>query len=328
MTQELKLPRKQIQQLGIKSLNRLSFALGERREKLDDLANHAASFYRPYDLVPRPRPFPNRRKKGKKPRRIDQPYGDLKFVQQKIHRLLLRPLCFPPHICGAVQSRSIIDNASLHLGTPLLVTIDIRQCFPSISNKHVYRVWKELLGCSASVAAKLTELTTFQRHLPQGAPTSPLLANLFVWLIDEPIRTLCTELGLAYSTWIDDLAFSGPRAREIIQPAISILAAEKLSVSRNKIHVMGGRAVKLITGARLGADRIRSPKELNSRVRSALHKLALAAVPEEDQEKYIKGLSAQIRHIQQLCPQDTKALETDLLAVQSNLSKNSHRPGK
>jgi RNA-directed DNA polymerase len=297
-----------IQALNIHSLNDLAFRLGEKRTKLDDFAARAASFYRPYDLVSRPRPYSHANKAKPKPRHIDQPIDELKLVQQKIHRLLLRPLCFPGHICGAVRSRSILDNASMHLGAPLVVTIDIRQCFPSISNKQVYRVWRDLLGCSGCVAALLTRLTTFERHLPQGAPTSPLLANLFIWMIDEPIRALCADLGLVYSTWIDDLAFSGLRAREVIQPTISILAAERLGVSRRKVRVMGDRAVKLLTGTRLGIDRIRSSRELNSRVRSAVHKLSQGVWTEADQEPYLRGLAAQLRHIELLCPQDADTL--------------------
>jgi hypothetical protein len=127
-------------------------------------------------------------------------------------------------------------------------------------------------------------------------------------MIDEPIRALCADLGLVYSTWIDDLAFSGLRAREVIQPTISILAAERLGVSRRKVRVMGDRAVKLLTGTRLGIDRIRSSRELNSRVRSAVHKLSQGVWTEADQEPYLRGLAAQLRHIELLCPQDADTL--------------------
>ena len=300
---------KPIQALNIHSLNDLAFRLGERRTKLNDLAARAATFYRPYDLVLTPRPYSHAENVKQKPRHIDHPIDDLKLVQQKIHWHLLRPLCFPEHICGAIRCRSILDNASLHLGVLLVVTIDIRRCFPSISNKQVYRVWRDLLGCSGRVAGVLTRLTTFQRHLPQGAPTSPLLANLFIWMIDGPIRALCADLGLAYSTWIDDLAFSGLRAREVIQPAISILAAERLAVSRRKVRVMGYRTVKLLTGTRLGKDQIRSSRELNSRVRSGIHKLGQVGWAEADRESYLRGLTALLRHIEFLCPRDAETLK-------------------
>ncbi len=207
---------------------------------------------------------------------------------------------------GAVKFRSILDNSAIHLGAQLLVTVDVRKCFPSVSNKQIYRVWKDVLGCSARVAALLTRLTTFERRLPQGAPTSPLLANLFIWSIDGPIRTECARLDLGYTTWIDDLAFSGVRARDIIQIAIQTLATERLAVSRHKIRIMGPRAVKLLTGTRLGIDRTRAPRELTARVRSGLYKLEQKAVPLLDEEQYVRSLKAQIRHIERVCSDDIK----------------------
>jgi len=47
------------------------------------------------------------------------------------------------------------------------------------------------------------------------------------------------ELAVVYSTWIDDLAFSGDRARDVIQLAVETLAAHGLRVKRKKIKIMG-----------------------------------------------------------------------------------------
>jgi hypothetical protein len=293
-----------IAKLGIVSCNDLAHRLGVKLEKLHEIADQAASFYRPFDFVPRPRPF--QRKAAPDPRPIDRPVGDLKAIQKKVNSVLLRPLVFPPHVMGAVPCRSILDNSAIHVGARLLVTVDVRRCFPSISNKQIYRVWKDTLGCSAKVSALLTRLTTFERRLPQGAPTSPLLANVFIWSIDGPIRAECTRLGLVYSTWIDDLAFSGMRAREIVQVAIETLASERLAVSRYKIRIMGPRAVKLLTGARLGRDRPRAPHELTARVRSALHKLEGGVIPPTDEEQYVQHLKARIRHIERVCSDDVR----------------------
>ena len=154
------------------------------------------------------------------------------------------------------------------------------------------------------MAALLTRLTTFERHLPQGAATSPLLANLYIWMIDEPIRQACEQLGVVYSTWIDDLAFSGPRARDLIQIAADTLRINGLKLSRKKIHIMGPRATKMVTGTRLGADRVRAPCEKLSRIRSGIFKFESGLVSLDETERYIKGLVAQLRFVNQLCPKD------------------------
>jgi len=215
---------------------------------------------------------------------------------------------------GAVPKRSVIDNAELHLKASLLVTIDVKSCFPSITNIHIYNVWRTFLGCSTGVATVLTKLTTFDRHLPQGAATSPLLANLFVWLIDQPIRSACDARSVTYSTWIDDLAFSGKRSRELIPISARVLHDHGLKISRSKVKIMGSREIKLLTGTRLGTS-IRAPKEKLSRVRSGIHKLQLGLVNREDQVRFIDGLVGQLGYIERLNARDSRSLVRRLADV-------------
>jgi RNA-directed DNA polymerase len=291
-----------VQKLDILSPRRLADVVKIPRDTLDKVAASSSNGYSPYMLAKPRRPFELHYTPT--PRPIDNPRQDLKWIQQRIYRRLLKPICFPPHILGAIPKRGIMDNAERHLASRLLVTLDVRQCFPSITNAHIYRLWSEFLGCSPPVSRLPTRLTTFDRHLPQGAPTSPLLANLFIWMIDEPIREMCGSLCVTYSTWIDDLAFSGERARDLIQLAVSLLATYGLKVKREKIKIMGPTAIKLLTGTRLGERRVRAPKEKISRVRSGIHKLRVGMVPPNDEERYILSLIGQLRFIHQLCPHD------------------------
>lgn len=309
-----------VEKLQILCVNRLADILKVPAERLVSLGLASVEHYHPFESVRPPRPF--QKSPLPTPRLIDNPGQELKWVQKRIYRRLLKPVCFPEHIIGAVPKRSIMDNASRHLHSELLVTLDVRQCFPSITNLHVYRVWAGLLGCAPPVAKLLTQLTTFRRHLPQGAATSPLLANLVIWMIDEPIRDRCRELSVAYSTWIDDLAFSGDRARELIQPAIDTLAVHGLRVKRTKIKIMGPRAIKLLTGTRLGSTTVRVPKDKLSRLRSGIHKLESGLVDEKDEERYILGLVGQLRFIDQICPRDVSVYAGKLMIACKGRSLN------
>lgn len=303
-----------IEKLQILSVNRLADILKIPKETLVRLSTQPESNYAPFEMLGRSRPF--QKEPPTKLRPIDNPREELSWVQKRIYRRLLKPICFPEHILGAVPKRSVSDNAQRHLNSmTVLVTLDIRQCFPSITNVHVYRVWRQLLGCSTRVAALLTRLTTFRRRLPQGAATSPLLANLLVWMVDGPVRSACAELGVAYSTWIDDLAFSGEGARDMIQVADSVLGANGLRLKREKIKIMGPRAIKLLTGTRLGRQQVRAPKEKLSRIRSGIHKLRIGLVTNEDEEKYIRGLVAQLRFVHQLCPNDVGSHAMEMTAA-------------
>jgi len=261
----------------------------------------------------RPRPF--QKKFTSRTRPIDNPRGELKEVQRRIHRALLRPICFPNNVLGAVPKRSVMDNAQLHLNASVLVTIDVKSCFPSITNLLVYGVWREFLGCSTKVATLLTKLTTFDRHLPQGAATSPLLANLTIWMIDSEIRDACAARSVRYSTWIDDLAFSGAAARELIPISAKVLQGHGLKISRSKVRIMGPREIKLLTGTRLGRGTPRAPKDKISRVRSGIHKLRSGLVSPEDQERFINGLVGQLEYIERLSRKDSRVLVEQLGAV-------------
>src|SRR5207244_3281701 len=51
-------------------------------------------------------------------------------------------------------------------------------------------------------------------HLPQGAPTSPALANLCAYRLDCRLSGLARAAGAAYTRYADDLLFSGGRQLE------------------------------------------------------------------------------------------------------------------
>jgi hypothetical protein len=123
-------------------------------------------------------------------------------------------------------------------------------------------------------------------------------------MVDEPIRWACEEFGVTYSTWIDDLAFSGERARELINIVVDTLRTYGLRVSRTKIKIMGASAAKLITGTRLGAHGVRAPREKLSRIRSGIFKFERGLVSDSAVDRYLKGLVAQLRFVHQLCPKD------------------------
>jgi RNA-directed DNA polymerase len=300
---------KEVEKLNILSLNRLALLLGIDRARLAEAAQYADSYYGPFDTRGRERPF---QKKPNKARTIDNPRGDLKKIQRRIYRKLLRSICFPTHIVGGIRKRSVLDNADHHLGTDLLVTLDVRKCFPSITNVHIYCVWRTLLGCSPAVARLLTRLTTFKRRLPQGSSASPLLANLFIWSIDEPIRRACIDKSVVYSTWIDDLGFSGSRSREMIQLVAVVFAGHGLRLAHKKIQIMGPRKEKLLTGTRLGKNQIRASREKLARIRSGIHKLRLGLIAPYKEERYIDGLVGQLSYIERLCPKDSKRYIRDL----------------
>lgn len=202
----------------------------------------------------------------------------------------------PGHIYGGVLKRQVRDNVYAHCGADVLVTMDIRDCFPSITPFHIYHVWRVLLNCSAEISSILTKLTTFAGHLPQGAPTSTALANLVIFSLDEPIRVACEAAHLRYSTFLDDLAFSGDNAREIINIAVQVLRRAGLAVSHKKIKIMGAGSRRVLTGYLVG-NRPSIPRQRIKAARSGIHKLRAGEVPRAQRPEYIRSLEGTIAYV-------------------------------
>jgi hypothetical protein len=80
-------------------------------------------------------------------------------------------------------------------------------------------------------------------HLPQGAPTSPAIANLCSWRLDRRLAGLARAAGANYTRYADDLAFSGDEAfaRHAARFAIHVAAIaleEGFPVHHRKTRLM------------------------------------------------------------------------------------------
>jgi RNA-directed DNA polymerase len=150
------------------------------------------------------------------------------------------------------------------------------------------------------IAKLLTELTTHNWRLPQGAPTSPMIANILLATIYAPICTASSMAGLTITTWVDDLIFSGERAREVMELVRATLANHGLKVAPEKRKILGPRHEKVVTGVRVGRHGPRAPREKMSEIRAAIHRLATKQIAPEDVGTYRQNLSARIAHLSQI----------------------------
>ncbi len=297
------------ERLDISSFRKLEFALGIARPKLRAVAQIADSCYLPFPKPERIRPF-QKKFKNKKDRLIDNPLEPLRGIQRQIQRTLLSSLNLPFYLCGGIKGRTLLDNVMLHAGAPTIITLDIKDFFPSIDNRKIYCIWTRLLGCSPRIGVILTRLTTRNHYLPQGSSTSTMLANLALFSIDHPIREACQKAGVCYSTWVDDLAFSGPNARDILPVVIGTLKNAGLTLSRKKINVMGPGTRKLLNGVL--AERFPSVvPERVSQLRSGIHKVRTNQVPPNSLNRYLIQLGSSIAQVASISPDKAARLQAD-----------------
>ena len=139
------------------------------------------------------------------------PNAFLKTVQRRILDQYLYQLEESEYSTAYCKGKSLLDNASPHVGKECVLKLDISHFFDSIDDDMVYLVMKRL-GLSVPATALLTHLCTYRAKLPQGAPTSPYIANLAMKQFDEKLGRWCSERNIAYTRYCDDMTFSGPKA--------------------------------------------------------------------------------------------------------------------
>src|SRR5438309_9619766 len=100
------------------SLARLECLLGVSRQQLQSVTVRAAAYYDPFPNKVKVRPFQKKIKPPNK-RMIDNPTGELKLIQRKIYRKILKPIVMPNYLCGGVKGRTVFDNVAMHLGAPV-----------------------------------------------------------------------------------------------------------------------------------------------------------------------------------------------------------------
>lgn len=235
-------------------------------EKLHELANNAACYYREFDRIV----------KGKE-RHLVEATGLLKVVQRRIlDRILMRIPIFEGAY-GAIKGRSIKENAQEHARSQYILKLDIRSFYPSIHRKKVYKFFCVEQKCSPDVSRFLTELTTRKHSLPLGTSTSPMLADLIVRDIDMRIQGMATKAGLKYTRYVDDITISGEFSPKDFEPLIiRILKQSGFRVKRQKIVFYGTNdRERIITGAAVVNGRVTVPKsyadELEAKLKEAIY---------------------------------------------------------
>jgi hypothetical protein len=289
------------------SMRRLEELLGRNREDLIRVAGHSGRFYESFD----------QREIGKKKwRHLDLPNAELASLQKRIQRRILRAVVLPPTMLGAVSPRTIRDNASYHVGQPLVITLDLKACFPSIHDLDVYRALRRELQCSVEIADLLTKLTTYHHRIPQGASTSSTMANFVLRPMHDDIQALARQGGFRCTFWVDDITLSGARAIEAIEDVTGIVQKYGHAVGRRKLHRMSGNRSQRVTGITVNR-KVSVPREYRETLRSAIMAAAREGVVSNGGLQHLRG---QVSHVTFVCPEQGKPLERFLVRVQDRLN--------
>lgn len=266
------------------SKRHLSAILGCQFAYLENVAQKAGSYYRPCEILIK-----------EKRRHIDKPVGELKLIQKLILRKILYTIPLPLTMIGGVVGCSTKQNASSHVGQPQVVTLDLRDCFPKTNDRKIFAVYKKY-KCSNEVADVLTKLTTFQHRLPQGAPTSSMLANLVLLPLHDEIQALTTELGLIFTMYVDDITISGLNAKNAISPVIDLIHKYGYGVRRPKIRCVPANSQQIVTGLVVN-NKVAVPKQKRQEIIRRILTLSNMAKVEKQEIRSLLGIITYVKSI-------------------------------
>jgi RNA-directed DNA polymerase len=174
-----------------------------------DVAKEIGAYYEHFEIA---------KKKGGV-RKISASTGRLKRIQRQILDGLLTPVVMPGHVHGCVKGRSIATNAAAHVGQDVVINIDLKDFFGTVNSATIQNIFQKYFGMEEASAVVFANLCTYQNHLPQGAPTSPALANLAALELDENILGMLKG-DYNYSRYVDDITISGTKDLPSLLPQI------------------------------------------------------------------------------------------------------------
>ncbi len=236
----------------------LARLLGMNEDRLTQFAGEAERLYDRFPLKTR----------RHRPRWIEAPKPFLKLVQRRLlDRLLyeVRPHC-AAH--GFYPELSIITNAQVHVRSAWVISFDLKDFFPTTDVEKVRQVLNKYYALEGKTLDTVLRLTCRGGSLPQGAPTSPHLANLAFFKGDELLSELAKQHALSYTRYADDMTFSGnglPDGFENLVEQIVRQAGYRLAGEKTKR--MGRHQCQKVTGLVVN-EGVRLPRNQRRRLRA------------------------------------------------------------
>jgi hypothetical protein len=252
-------------------------------------------------------------------RLISAPKPELKAAQRWIARQVTEHLPVHGAAHGFLTGRSIASNAQVHAGARVVVKLDIRGFYPTVTMRRVKGLLRRA-GLGEQVATVMALLATESprepvvthgktyhvaigpRSLPQGAPTSPSITNALCLRLDCRLSGLARALGCRYTRYADDLTFSWhgdarSQVGALLRGTGAIVRAEGFEIHAQKTRVMRAGARQKVTGLVVNQapdDRpaARVPRITQRALRAAIRNRELGRPGKGETLEQLKGMAA------------------------------------
>lgn len=257
-----------------------------------------------------------KRKPGKF-RTIYNPSVPMRRAQFRIKQIIDR-VPVPDYLFAFEAGRRIGDMAQIHAGKQMVISLDIKDFFPSIKQFDVEEIFSQI-GFNETDARMLSEVCTYKSFLPQGGLTSPKLSSLFTSISFGPkVKALCDERGWAVTIYADDITLStdavsengGADALEMISEIKKVLKSYGLRLSPEKTKRMPRKVRQYVCGLVVN-ERANLLRRKRLQIRALLHNmdadLQAAAIRAQctSLEELMAKVRGQLSWWKSVCPEST-----------------------
>jgi retron-type reverse transcriptase len=203
-------------------------------------------------------------------RLISAPMTRLKRAQEWVLAAILEKVELHPAAHGFRKGRSIVTNASPHVGAEVVVNLDVEQFFPTVTRRRIKGIFRSLgygeqvatilsLICSepevraVELDGRVYQVAVSERHLPQGAPSSPAITNILCRGLDARLARIAEGLGFHYTRYADDMTFSasGTAAEDVgklLRRVRFVIEKEGFRVHPDKTRILRKGRQQEVTG--------------------------------------------------------------------------------
>ena len=232
----------------------------------------------------------------------------MRAVQYRLLTKLFNFLAIPEYIFAFEKYRSIPVMAQMHVEKQIVLSIDLKDFFHSITQEHLYTAFTAI-GVGEAAARTISELCTYKFFVPQGALTSPKIANFVTAMTFGPrLKEYCDRNNLVLTIYADDVTISSNddiNPGQVIADISSFIREYGFRVNQEKTKIMKSTRRQYVCGVVVNKKTNLLKKERN-RLRAIVHNVIMNGVENEanksgmTKEKFLSFLRGKVNWYRQL----------------------------
>ncbi len=228
----------------------------------------------------------------------------MKMIQRKLAALLDQLYRRRQPVHGFVRERSVKTNAEAHARRRFVINLDLQDFFPTITEKRVAGLL-HAIGVGRRVSEIIAHLCCNRGHLPQGAPTSPVLSNMICYRLDTDLLLIAKSARAIYTRYADDITFSsyqppaplfestvpsaGRFSPDILAPQLrAAITGNGFAVNPEKTHYAERNSRRMVTGVKINAG-LNVDRRYIRRIRAMLHSIEILSLADAQQRYASSG---------------------------------------